>query len=243
MDRTKDKSQSSRPGRSDTDGSSVRAAGSRYRPGRKRKLSASKSTGSRSNRYRNYEKILLAAMANMSRHPGNVESRHTHNNMGVLRIKDNHPTWCGPTAVAFLTGCTVNDAAQLYSNVRNRKIGESGKYRWMKKSSMSLSGVYPGETWEVLNLLGYDMEPIGKAKGVTVQTLADRRFSWQGNYCQNDKLLVMLPSHYVVAHRFLVSDNHVQHVPAKDHPYGEKRIDEAWRVFDKPYGGYFAMTA
>jgi hypothetical protein len=56
-------------------------------------------------------------------------------------------------------------------------------------------------------------------------------------------MLVMLESHYVVAHKFLISDNHIQHVPASEHPYGDKKIDKAWRVYKKPYGGHFEMAA
>jgi hypothetical protein len=172
-----------------------------------------------------------------------VEPRHTRTNMGVLRIKNNHPTWCGPVAVAFLTGCTVNDAAQLYTNVRNRNVGRQDKYSWMRKSSSTLSGVYPGETRDVLNLLGYEMCPVEKARGVSVETLASRRFVWEEQYQPHDKILVSLPGHYVVVHRYRVSDNHAQHVPAGEHPFGDKKVDDAWRVIEKPYGGYFAMTA
>lgn len=172
-----------------------------------------------------------------------VEPGHTRTNMGVLRIRNNHPTWCGPVAVAFLTGCTVNDAAQLYTNVRNRNVGRQDRYRWMRKSSLTLSGVYPGETRDVLNLLGYEMHAIEKVGGISVEKLASRQFAWEGQYQPDDKILVMLPGHYVVVHRYRVSDNHAQHVTASEHPFGEKKVDDAWRVFEKPYGGHFAMTA
>ncbi len=203
----------------------------------------SKRTGSKSLHERDIRQLIRGVLEKARHCPLKVESRHTRNHIGVLRIRNNHPTWCGPVAVAFLTGCTTNDAAQLYTNVRNRNVGPLKKFGWMKKSSLSLSGVYPGETWEVLNLLGYDMELIEKASGVTVETLADRRFSLSGGYRPDDKLLVMLPSHYVVAHHFLVSDNHVQHVPGRQHPYGDKKVDEAWRIFEKPYGGELTMVA
>ncbi len=201
-------------------------------------------TGRQTNRRNSNEdsnRLVREMLDGLRRHP--MESSHTRFNMGVLRINRNHPTWCGPVAVAFLTGCTVNDAAQLFANVRNRNVGTLDKYRWMHKSSQSLSGVYPGETRDVLSLLGYEMQEIEKAKGVTVETLASRRFAWDGCYHWEDKLLVSLPKHYVVTHRYLVSDNNAQHVPACEHPYGKKVVDDAWRVFEKPFAGNFAMTA
>ena len=201
-------------------------------------------TGRQANRRNSNEdsnRLVREMLDGLRRHP--MESNHTRFNMGVLRINRNHPTWCGPAAVAFLTGCTVNDAAQLFANVRNRNVGTLDKYRWMHKSSQSLSGVYPGETRDVLSLLGYEMQEIEKAKGVTVETLASRRFAWDGCYHWEDKLLVSLPKHYVVTHRYLVSDNNAQHVPACEHPYGKKVVDDAWRVFEKPFAGNFAMTA
>jgi len=188
------------------------------------------------------QRLIQDLLDRLRHHPGDIAPRHSRKHMSVLRIRENHPTWCGPVAVAFVTGCTVNDAAQLYANVRNRNVGALKKYGWMKKSSTSLSGVYPGETWEVLNLLGYEMEPIKKAKGITVAALLDRSAVWMGWYRPDDKLMVLLPQHYVVAHRFLVSDNSAQHVPASEHPYGNRRIDDAWRVFEKPYAGDHAMT-
>ena len=186
-------------------------------------------------------RLIQAMMDGHRRTP--LEPNHTRTNMGVLRINRNHPTWCGPVAVAFLTGCRVNDAAQLFANVRNRNVGTLDKYRWMHKSSQSLSGVYPGETRDVLSLLGYEMQGIEKAKGVTVETLASRSLAWAGCYHRDDKLLVSLPQHYVVAHRYRVSDNNAQHVPACEHPYGKKVVDAAWRVFEKPFAGNFALTA
>jgi hypothetical protein len=157
--------------------------------------------------------------------------------MDCFRIRNEHPAWCGPVAIALLTGCTVNDAAQLYANVHNfwRRPARP-QYRL---NSMTLRGVFDGETKWVLDLLGYDIFSIESAQGQTVQ----RFIRLGGIYVANLKLLIAVPQHYVVAHRQQVSDNHKQNVPAHSHPMADEIIKRAWCVKQKPCGHSHALSA
>ena len=146
------------------------------------------------------------------------------------RVRNKHPTWCGPVAISILTGCTVNDVAQLYANVHNHwRRPANRRYR---KRSTTIRGVFDGETKWVLDMLGYDMIPVENQRGKTVNEFvrsADLLVT-----CSN--VLVAVPLHYVVCHRGRVSDNNRFDVPAYSHPMADEPINDAWFVRIKPYG-------
>jgi hypothetical protein len=146
------------------------------------------------------------------------------------KVRNKHPTWCGPVAIALLTGCTVNDAAQLYANVHNH-WRRPAKHRYRKRST-SIRGVFDGETKWVLDLLGYDIFPIENRQGKTVREFmrsSDLRII-------SSRILVAVPRHYVVCYRGRVSDNHKFNVPAYEHPMADEFINDAWLVKQKPFG-------
>ena len=155
--------------------------------------------------------------------------------MEYLRVKNQHPTWCGPVAVALLTGCSVNDAAQLYANVQNHWRRPSN--RNYRMHSTSIVGVWNGETKWVLDLLGFDICHIETAQGLTV-----RDFVQFGDLLvANVKTLIAVPGHYVVGYRRRVSDNNKLNMEADAHPMADETIDNAWRVEQKPYGDHHEL--
>jgi hypothetical protein len=157
--------------------------------------------------------------------------------MDHFRIKNEHPAWCGPVAIALLTGCSVNDAAQLYANVHNHWRKPARRQYLM--TSTTVSGVFDGETKWVLDLLGYDIFPIELSHGVSVQ-----KFVLVGDiYIASHKILIAVPQHYVVSYHRQISDNHRQNVPAHLHPMADKIVRHAWRIKQKPYGGSHELCA
>jgi len=146
------------------------------------------------------------------------------------RVRNNHPTWCGPVAIALLTGCTVNDAAQLYANVHNCcRRPANRRYR---QRSTSVRGVFYGETKWVLDILGYDIFPVKNRRGKTVREFV----LFSDLSITNFKILVAVPLHYVVCYRGRVSDNNEFNVPTYAHPMADEPINHAWLVKQKPYG-------
>ena len=130
---------------------------------------------------------------------------------------------------------TINDAAQLYANVRNhwRRLSDR-KYR---NHSTTIVGVWNGETKCVLDLLGFDIFPIETAQGLTV-----RDFVQFGDLLvANVKTLIAVPGHYVVGYRRRVSDNNKLDMAADSHPMADETIDNAWRVEQKPYGDHHEL--
>ena len=153
------------------------------------------------------------------------------------RVRNDHPTWCGPVAISVLTGCTVNDAAQLYANIHNH--WRRPAKRSYRKRSTSVRGVFDGETKWVLDLLGYDMFPVENRKAKTVREFA--RFD--DLEIITSRILVAVPRHYVVCYRGRVSDNNKLDVPAYLHPEVDEPIDYAWFIKRKPYGDNDSMLA
>jgi len=153
------------------------------------------------------------------------------------RVRNNHPTWCGPVAIALLTGCTVNDAAQLYANVHNYwRRPANRRYR---RRSTSIRGVFDGETKWVLDMLGFDMFRIDRRRGKTVKEFM-RHLDLE---IASFKVLVAVPQHYVVCYRDHVSDNHKLNVPAYLHPMADEPINGVWIVKRKPYGQTDGLVA
>ena len=146
------------------------------------------------------------------------------------RVRNNHPTWCGPVAIALLTGCTVNDAAQLYANVHNYWRRPANRH--YRRRSTSIRGVFDGETKWVLDMLGFDMLHVERRRGKTVIEFMRHL----GLELASSKVLVAIPQHYVVCYRVRVSDNNKLDVPAYLHPMANEPINDAWIVKQKPYG-------
>ena len=151
--------------------------------------------------------------------------------MDRLRVRHNHPTWCGPAAVALVTGCTVNMAAQLYAYVQNAR--RRPIHRHSRQSSESVSGVYCSETEMVLDLFGYDIFSIENVQGHTIRQLLLNGFREADGY----KILIAIKSHYFVADKMLISDNHAQNVHVAIHPDRNESVRNAWLVTKKPRTG------
>lgn len=154
--------------------------------------------------------------------------------MNYLRVRYDHPTWCGPVAVALLTGCTVNEAAQQFANVKN--VLTKTHFSFTRDSSKSVEGVSNRETELVLDLLGFELFDVNCANGIRVH---DFVCEFYGDF----KMLIAVSHHYLVAHHTLLYDSNLQHVRPKNHPYGSKVVERAWHVQKKPFCGLLAMSA
>lgn len=98
--------------------------------------------------------------------------------------------WCGPAAIAALTGFPTSLIHRLVKN--DREVGRAVK------------GMYPGEAWRVLRQLGYSAAREYKPEGgATVLELARQAIDRD----EALPLLVMTPDHFLVLHGALVVDN------------------------------------
>jgi hypothetical protein len=131
--------------------------------------------------------------------------------------------WCGPAALALITGRTLKHCHRLLAQIR----GIDQRY---------LKGVQNYEMKRALTRMGYSKKGIaiplreGK-KSMHMPTLRQwieedmKTKHWRG------VVLVNVTNHYVVAHRGLVADNQWQKpVPPVVHPAGRKRIEQAWLI-------------
>lgn len=144
-----------------------------------------------------------------------------------IKMTGTHPQWCGPTAVAMITGRTINYVARLYADVQNTSYTRRLK---RAKTSRQVSGVYPEETIVVLNKLGYVVENLTrKYRGLTL----NKYMAQQNTREMKGKVLINVTRHYVVAHMNLISDNHELARPVGAHMAYRKKIVEIYLVTRK----------
>lgn len=121
--------------------------------------------------------------------------------------------WCGPAAIAALTGFPTSLIHRLVKI--DREVGRAVK------------GMYPGETWRVLRQLGYSLALEIRRPGLTVRALVDESHRY------GMPLLVMTSDHYLVLNEGLYVDNGtgwpvVANVaPAR---YLDALVETAWAV-------------
>lgn len=95
--------------------------------------------------------------------------------------------WCGPAAIAALTGFPTSLIHRLVKI--DREVGRAVK------------GMYPGETWRVLRQLGYSAAVEIRRPRLTVRALADESHRY------GLPLLVMTADHFLVLHEGRYLDN------------------------------------
>jgi hypothetical protein len=114
--------------------------------------------------------------------------------------------WCGPAALALITGRTLKHCHRLLAQIR----GIDQRY---------LKGVQNYEMKRALTRMGY-MPTLRQWIEEDMKTRV-----WRG------VVLVNVTNHYVVAHRGLVADNHWKEpVPPVVHHAGRKRVEQAWLI-------------
>lgn len=121
--------------------------------------------------------------------------------------------WCGPTAVAAITGCGYDAAIDAFRQVRGKP---------------TIKGVYGYEMNNVMGRMGYKlnrMESHHHMKLFTCMTLAE--FLRRLHPMFKDKvLLVNVTRHYVVVYNGRIIDTHTlgKIVPASKYPKRRKRV-------------------
>jgi hypothetical protein len=128
--------------------------------------------------------------------------------------------WCGPSAVAIITGRTLKFCHNKFAKLR----GKEPRY---------IKGVYNSEMRQVLREMGYSLEEIRieRINGSTKPTLANWIDTVQTTDQFRSVVLLNVTNHYVVAHRGMVCDNKQPNpVPAREHKSARQQIVHAWIV-------------
>jgi|TARA_R110000824_G_scaffold8987_4_gene40623 hypothetical protein len=138
-------------------------------------------------------------------------------NLNTLRADGWTSTkWCGPTALALITGRTLK-----FCHNRLARIG--------RKEPRYLKGVPNSSMLVALRKMGYQPERIPLVR----QSLTLRKYIEEVQTTEHFRgvMLVNVTRHYVVIRKGMVVDNHrTVPVPVREHPMWRKRIDNAWLV-------------
>lgn len=127
----------------------------------------------------------------------------------VLDLK--HTPYCGPAAIAILTGVPQSRIEKL---LKRRRKG------WGNKP---VKGTYNWEVRKVLERLGCKVEELKNPESTIAKFADDVRHA--GTY------LVNVTNHYMVAAAGMIADNaHQDGVPAETYHRGARRVQRAWRV-------------
>ncbi len=145
--------------------------------------------------------------------------------LNTLKVSGKHPKWCGPVALAVITGRTVNYCAKLIAWERNTRPTWNSWYKG-KGSSKQVKGVYNGEMRRALNKMGFEMKQHHAGYGKTLRAYMAGRggAEWKG------LMLINVTSHYVVVCKDIVSDNHQQDRHYTEHRWNRKKIERMWLI-------------
>jgi hypothetical protein len=122
-----------------------------------------------------------------------------------------HTPYCGPAAVAILTGVPLT---------RVEKMLKRGRKGW---GSKAIKGTYTWEIKKVLKRLGCKIEDMKNPENTICKFADDVRHA--GTY------LVQVTGHYMVACAGVIADNgNPQGIPLEMYGRGGRRVRRAWRV-------------
>lgn len=124
--------------------------------------------------------------------------------------------WCGPAALALITGRTLKHCHRLLAQIR----GIDQRY---------LKGVQNWEMLRALKEMGFDVTEVSyPGKAVTLRQYIDEV---QRTKHFRETCLLEITGHYVVAHRGLVADNHWHDpVPPIVHQWHRRLVRRVWVV-------------
>lgn len=129
----------------------------------------------------------------------------------VLDLPPGRTPWCGPAAVAILTGVPHS---------RIVKMLKRGRKGWGNKP---IKGAYRWEVVRVLKRLGCKVEELKNPESTLAKFADDVRHA--GAY------LVNVTGHYMVSHAGTIADNaSPEGMPAEAYSRGARRVVHAWRV-------------
>jgi hypothetical protein len=133
-------------------------------------------------------------------------------------IKGEHRAYCGPVAVAALTGVPVAHAEKMIRRCRR------GGYRDSAGRRIPIKGTYPWEVIKVMKRLGCK---------VTEMKNPEKTF---GRFCSDTvhvgaAFLVQVTGHFMATYRGTFCDTaYPEPVPVESYPRSVRRVERAWRV-------------
>lgn len=133
--------------------------------------------------------------------------------------------WCGPTALAIITGRTLIFCQRALAKQR----GIDQRY---------LKGVTNRQMRRALNAMGFEMVGViiernpPSASGRRYMPTLRQYIEEQQTTAQfRSVMLINVTNHYVVAQRGLICDNNrIDPIPVDRHPASRKRIERAWII-------------
>lgn len=134
----------------------------------------------------------------------------------VIDVK--HTPYCGPTAVAALTGVPVGRIEKMIRRKRR------GGHRDALGRRRAVRGTY---TWEIVRLL--------TRLGCKVQEMADPESTF-GRFCDDtahmsSAFLVEVTGHFMAVYRgSFIDTGHMQPTPAAGYAKAARRVKRAWRI-------------
>lgn len=135
----------------------------------------------------------------------------------VIDVSRKRGPYCGPTAIALLTGVPYRKIEKMI----RRKRGASAKN--VNGAYIPIKGTYNREVLEILKQLGCKTAPVKNAEQTLGQFVDDQRFS--GTY------LIEVTSHFMVCEGGSVADTtYLQPIPIEDYPRRTRKVRQAWRV-------------
>jgi len=130
----------------------------------------------------------------------------------------NKTKWCGPTALAIITGKTLK-----YCHNKLARL------EWKKPHY--LQGVSNGSMILALREMGYVVKCIDDAWSKTLRQYIEEK---QATSHFRGVMLVNVTGHYVVISKGMVADNHQWTPrPVREHPMWRKKIKRAWIIRKK----------
>lgn len=126
--------------------------------------------------------------------------------------------WCGPTALAIITGRTLK-----YCHNKLARLA------W--KEPRYLKGTGNGDMIRALREMGYLPSRVDDAWHKTLRQYIEEV---QNTEHFRGVMLVNVTNHYVVISKGMVADNHCSKpIPVREHPSWRKRIAKAWIIRKK----------
>jgi len=126
--------------------------------------------------------------------------------------------YCGPSAVAILTGVPVSRIEKMIRRIR-------GGYKSYDGRKIPIKGTYAGECIKVLKRLGCKVKPFEFtfAKGTFAKFVEDTRYA--GTF------LVEVTDHFMTCSGGMIADSgYHDPMPIEDYKKGQRRVQRAWKV-------------
>lgn len=133
--------------------------------------------------------------------------------------------WCGPSAVAILTGQPLTATTEILTRIHGGTYDE-------------LSGVWPEDTILALHELGYRAQEIDIQSRYPDLTHGPTLERFVGDRTVTETvtpMLIEISGHFLVAHYGYLADNWVQRpTPIGDFPKLRRLVKSAWLITEAP---------